>query len=390
MDNQMRENYTDKRLLIPVLLGFFVSGYSDIVAPLTGNIIVKDFADNADALDRISFLPSMAFLWFLFLAIPIAAFMNRRGRKIAAQIGCVSSFLGLMIAFWAAGAHSLIGYFVGFGLLGLGNTFVQMAVNPLLAAIVPQNRMTSYLTVGQIWRNVSLLLVGPLALGCAVWLGEWQLALVAYALVTVVGWVWLLRIRFPEADPHEKPAGLADCVRLMGNRTVLISALGIGSFIMADVGINFVGGQLIGTSSSILGSTGFYISRIIGTVIGYFLLRKISDVKYLRWNMAVAFALCFAMLFMQQQSLLYLAMGLMGFLISCVFATFFAAATKAVAERDGNGVAGLMILSISAGAVACPVCGWLIGALGDTSMGLLLPLAAVGYMFWASWKLNVE
>ena len=56
-------------------------------------------------------------------------------------------------------------YFIGFGLLGIGNTAIQVAVNPLLATIVPEERMTSYLTVGQIFRNTALLLLAPIITG---------------------------------------------------------------------------------------------------------------------------------------------------------------------------------------------------------------------------------
>lgn len=43
----------------------------------------------------------------------------------------------------------------------------------------------------------------------------------------------------------------------------------------------------------------------------------------------------------------------MGFAMACVFATFYAVATKAVPEQ-ANGVAGLMIMAIAAGAVSGP------------------------------------
>lgn len=67
---------------------------------------------------------------------------------------------------YAAGADCALGwYFAGFGLLGVGNTAIQVAVNPLLATIVPGERMTSYLTVGQIFRNTSLLLLAPIVTG---------------------------------------------------------------------------------------------------------------------------------------------------------------------------------------------------------------------------------
>ena len=383
----MSEEKISKRLLLPVLVGFFISGYSDIVAPLTGNIIVDLFP--REVIGRVNFLPSMAFLWFLVLAVPIAAFMNRRGRKMAARIGFALSFVGLVVAFAAAFGPSLTGLFIGFGILGLGNTFIQMAMNPLLAVISPKDRMTAYLTVGQIVRNGTLLLVGPLALLFGAWTGAWQWTLAVYALVALAGNVWFVFVDLPE-QRDEHPMGFAACFGLLRKRMVWISTLGIGAFIVADVGINFVGGQLIETDHSILSSTGFYAFRIIGTIVGYFVLTHYSDVKYLRYNMLAALVVVACMLFTRDADWIYVAMCAMGFLISCVFATFFAAATKAVAVRESNGVAGLMVFAISAGAITCPVCGGLIAWGGSMTWGLVFPLVALGYMLWASWQLKVE
>ena len=76
---------------------------------------------------------------------------------------------------YAAGADCALGwYFAGFGLLGIGNTAIQVAVNPLLATIVPGERMTSYLTVGQIFRNTSLLLLAPIVTGLVAATGSWR------------------------------------------------------------------------------------------------------------------------------------------------------------------------------------------------------------------------
>lgn len=387
----MQTKNIEKRLLYPILLGFFISGYSDIAAPLTGGIIIEEFSSEQSA--AVNFLPSMAFLWFLFLSTPIAAFMNRRGRKLVAMIGFGLSVVGLALAFGCSFFFepSLAGYFAGFGVLGLGNTFVQMAINPLLATIVPKGQMTSYLTIGQIVRNCSLLIIGPLALGLAAWTGWWQWALVVYAVVSIAGAVWMSFTPIPEPQAEGRAQTLSDCFKLLKNKVVLISTLGIGAFIMADVGVNFVGGQLIHADSAILSSTGFYACRILGTVVGYFVLVHYSDVKYLRWNMTVALVLALVMLFMKQPAWIYGSMALMGFLVSCVFATFFAVAVKSVKANESNGVAGLMILAISAGAITCPLCGALIDLCGGvTSMGLLVPLLAILYMLWASWQVKAE
>ena len=119
----------------------------------------------------------MVFLWFLVLSTPVAALMNRWGRKRTALVGYGFTMAGMLVPYAAGAGCGLGWYFLGFGLLGVGNTFVQVAVNPLLATIVPGERMTSYLTVGQIFRNTSLLMLAPLVTGLVAWTGSWRLLL---------------------------------------------------------------------------------------------------------------------------------------------------------------------------------------------------------------------
>ena len=227
----MSVDKVDRKLLGPVLAGFFIMGFCDMVAPITGRIAAEFPADRQAA---VSFLPTMVFLWFLVLSTPVAALMNRWGRKATALIGYGFTIAGLMVPF-AAGADCALGwYFAGFGLLGIGNTAIQVAVNPLLATIVPGERMTSYLTVGQIFRNTSLLLLAPI-----------------YAGLTVAGGVWLQLTSVPEPVQTGRSASLADCFRLLKNRAVLLSTLGVACFIAADVGIGFLSVRLIDNPSSI-------------------------------------------------------------------------------------------------------------------------------------------
>ena len=126
----MSVDKVDKRLLEPVLAGFFIMGFCDMVAPITGRI-AAEFPPGQQA--AVSFLPTMVFLWFLVLSTPVAALMNRWGRKATALLGYGFTVAGLMTPY-AAGADCALGwYFAGFGLLGIGNTAIQVAVNPLLA-----------------------------------------------------------------------------------------------------------------------------------------------------------------------------------------------------------------------------------------------------------------
>ena len=124
-------------------------------------------------------------------------------------------------------------------------------------------------------------------------------------------------------------------------------------------------------------------------MIGAWVLVKVSDVKYLTWNMTGALALCAALLFVRNEAAIYAAVGVLGFAMACVFATFYAVATKAVPGK-ANEVAGLMIMAIAAGAVSGPVCGAIIRLSGNPHAGMLFVAACIGYMLWASFKLRIK
>ena len=382
----MNDHKTDGKLLGPVLAGFFIMGFCDLVSPITGRI-ATDFPSEQQG--AVSFLPTMVFLWFLVLSTPVAALMNRWGRKTTALIGYGFTFAGMLIPY-AAGPDCALGwYFAGFGLLGIGNTFVQVAVNPLLAMIVPGERMTSYLTVGQVFRNTSLLLLAPLVTGLTAWTGSWRLLLPVYGALTLVGGVWLQLTTVPEPVRTEHVAGFSSCFRLLRNRTVLFSTLGVACFIAGDVGIGYLSVRLIDAPSSILTTTGFYACRIIGTLVGAWVLVRCSDVKYLAWNMGGALLLTLLLVVVRNETAIYAAVGLLGFAMACVFATFYAVATRAVPDR-ANEVAGLMIMAISAGAVSGPVCGAVIRMSGNTHWGMLFVAACIAYMLWAAIRLTVK
>ena len=382
----MNDEKVSKRLLAPVLAGFFIMGFCDIVAPISGRIAAGFPAARQEA---VSFLPTMVFLWFLVLSAPVAALMNRIGRKATALLGYAFTCVGLLVPFFAGEGCALGWYFAGFGLLGIGNTIVQVAVNPLLATIVPGGRMTSYLTVGQIFRNTSLLLLAPIVTALVAATGSWRWLLPIYAVLTVVGGVWLQRPAVPEPQSRTRAAGLADCFRLLRNPAVLLATLGVACFIAADVGIGFLSVRLIDNPSSILTTTGFYACRIVGTLVGAWVLLRYSDVKYLRWNMAGALALVVLLLFVRNEAAIYAAVGLLGFAMACVFATFYAVATKAEPDH-ANGVAGLMIMAISAGALSGPVCGALVRFSGNPHMGMLFVAACIAYMLWAAFRLRIK
>ena len=102
MDGAMRKKNgreVDRRLLGPVLMGFFIMGFCDIVAPISGRI-ADEFP--AEAQGAVSFLPTLVFLWFLLLSTPLAGLMNRIGRQAMALAGYAFPVAGHVVPCEAA------------------------------------------------------------------------------------------------------------------------------------------------------------------------------------------------------------------------------------------------------------------------------------------------
>ena len=82
---------------IPVLATFFVMGFCDVVGIAT-SYLKQDFALSESLA---GFIPSMVFIWFLFLSVPAAILMNRIGRKAMVQVSNAVTFVGMLIPFFS-------------------------------------------------------------------------------------------------------------------------------------------------------------------------------------------------------------------------------------------------------------------------------------------------
>ncbi|NCB98407.1 MAG: MFS transporter, partial [Bacteroidia bacterium] len=129
--------------ILPVLFGFFVMGFCDVVGISTSYIKIDFNLSETMA----GFIPTMVFLWFLLLSVPTAMLMNRIGRKRSVQLSNVITVVGMMIPFFS---YNLVTCMIAFALLGIGNTILQVSLNPLLTNVIKGERLTSSLTAGQV------------------------------------------------------------------------------------------------------------------------------------------------------------------------------------------------------------------------------------------------
>lgn len=358
--------------VLPVLFGFFVMGFCDVVG-ISTSYVKQDFGLNETVA---GFIPSMVFIWFLLLSIPAAIAMNRIGRKRMVQVSNVITIIGMMIPFVD---YNLVTCMTAFVLLGIGNTILQVSLNPLLTNVVRGDALTSSLTAGQVVKAVSSFCGPFIAAFAASVLGNWQYLFPIFAGITVLSAAWLMFTPIQEQAETQQASSVGATFALLKDRTVLLLFLGIVFVVGVDVGMNTVSPKLLierggfAVESASLASSVYFVCRTVGALIGSILLVRMNDVRYFRIHIFLAIAAMVTLYFVQNTIGMLVLIGVIGFGCSSIFSVIYSTALKCHPEKT-NEISGLMITGVFGGAVIPP----LMGAAADftgTQIGSLLVIS---------------
>lgn len=374
--------------VLPVLFGFFVMGFCDVVG-ISTSYVKADFSLSETVA---GFLPSMVFLWFLLLSVPTAMVMNRIGRKNTVLVSMVVTVIGMLIPFVE---YNLVTCMVAFALLGIGNTILQVSLNPLLTNVVRGDALTSLLTAGQVIKAVSSF-CGPFIAAFAVSrLGNWQYLFPIFAGITVLSGAWLLITPIREEKEEGTPSTFSQTFGLLKDKTILLLFLGIVFVVGTDVGMNTVSPKLLiercgmEVADAGFGSSVYFAFRTAGALLGAILLARMNEMKYFRVNMFVAIAAMLVLFFMQGQYLILGMVGIIGFACSSIFAVIYSMAIQARPEK-ANEISGLMITGVFGGAVVPPLMGVATDAIGNQTGSLLVILLSICYLLYCSYGVKVK
>ena len=367
---------------IPVLATFFVMGFCDVVGIAT-SYLKQDFALSESLA---GFIPSMVFIWFLFLSVPAAILMNRIGRKAMVQVSNAVTFVGMLIPFFS---YTFASAMVAFILLGIGNTLLQVSLNPLLTNVVKGERLTSCLTGGQVVKAVSSFCAPFLALAATAAFGNWKYLFTIYAAITLLSFLLLEVTEIPKEAESGKATSLKEAFGLLGDKTVLLFFLGIFFIVGVDVGTNTVSAKLLiercgmDVEKASLGASVYFICRTIGAFLGTFLLARMDDIKYLKINLFLAVASMAFLFFVHPAWAILAGIGGIGFFCSSVFSVLFSQALKARPEK-ANEISGFMITGVCGGAVIPPLMGLATEWVGNQRGSLLVITLCLAYLVWCA------
>jgi len=373
----------NKRNYIPVLFTFFVMGFCDVVGIATSHIK----ADFQLSETLAGFIPSMVFIWFLILSLPSALLMNKFGRKTMVQVSNVITFIGMLIPFFS---YNFVSCMIAFILLGIGNTILQVSLNPLLTNVVNGEKLTSCLTVGQVVKAVSSFCGPFIALAAVALFGEWRFLFPIFAVITLLSWALLAITGIEEEAPDKsEDSSILSTFGLLKDPTILLFFLGIFFIVGVDVGTNTVSPKLLlercgfDLDKASLGSSVYFFCRTAGAFLGSFLLAKMAELKYFKINILCAVASIATLFFVKNPIVIMIGIGCIGFFCSSVFSVLFSLALKARPEK-ANEISGFMITAVCGGAVVTPLMGFASDMIGNQNGSLLIITLCLAYLVFCA------
>lgn len=380
--------------LLPVLFGFFIMGFCDIVG------ISSDYAKDAFGWSNTTtgFIPSMVFVWFLFLGIPVGILMNKWGRKNTVLLSMAITIVGMIIPLVN---YNSVTTMTAYALLGIGNAILQVSVNPLLNNVVTDKKLlTSSLTAGQVVKALSSL-VGPQIVLLAVNYfghgdtGLWYYSFPILGAITLISGVWLLLTNVPrEQITSASGSQLSDTLSLLKDKKILLLFFGIFFVVGVDVATNFISSKILITrfgwdkSEAGIAPQVYFFSRTIGALLGTFLMTKIAEIKYFKMNILVAIAAILTLALVENETVNLAAIGAVGFLASCIFPIIYSMAVQTRPEK-ANLISGLMITAVAGGGAVTPIIGFATDAVGIIG-GIFVLLICVLYLTYCAFGIKVK
>ena len=370
---------------LPVLFGFFVMGFCDIVG------ISSDYVQRTFNWSPVmtGFVPSLVFIWFLFLGIPIGNQMNKWGRKNTVLLSMAVTVVGMFLPLVVYNSATCM---AAYALLGIGNAILQVSLNPLLSNVITNQRLlTSSLTVGQVIKAASSLVGPEIVLLAVSYFGEdkWYYCFPILGFITLMSAVWLMATPVKREDSSSATElSMGDTFSLLKDKTILLLFLGIFFIVGVDVSTNFISSKLMAerfgwsVEQVKFAPQVYFLSRTIGALLGAFLLTRIAEMKYFRVNILACIVSLLVLIFVDHDMVNLVCIGAVGFFASSVFSIIYSMALQVRPEK-ANQISGLMITAVAGGGVVTPVIGFAIGTAGVIG-GVFVTLACVCYLTYCA------
>ncbi len=377
----MKKQYSIK-ILLPVFMSFYVMGFVDLVGVATA--YVRDDFQLSDTVAQL--LPTMVFLWFALISIPTGIFQDRRGKRLTVNIGMIITAVGVLVPFLY---YSHITAIIGFMILGIGNTILQVSANPLLLDVSSKNNEAANLSLSQFVKAIASMLGPIITAALAKYTGNWKLVFPVYAAISLISVLWLSSVRVEETRTDKKPATFGSVLGLFKKPFVVIMIISTFLLVGFDVGMNsniaiYLQKKFdITLESASLGISIYFASLMIGRFLGGVLLRKINSYNFLITSIIITFIGLAGILLSSDLVITRIMIFIAGLGFSNTFPVVFAIVINRMQDY-ANELSSLIILSVAGGAFIPPIMGLMSDNFGIAASIFVL-LACMVYVSFAGW-----
>ena len=365
----------------------FVTATLDPLVPLVRSVFTLSYSESL--LTQFAF-----FLSYGVVSLPASSFVARRGAAVSVITALLCMVAGCLIFPLATSMRAYPLVLVALFVLGSGITLLQVAANPLAAALGDPSRSHLRLTLSQAFNSLGTVLapwIGSMVmLRGGVFAGgasEESLHAVDLTYVAVAGFLGLLafgiwRVRdllAASEEPHERHSPF----EALGSRWALAGAASIFLYVGAEVSIaslmiNFLmQSQILGITAEnagwLLGYC-YWGGAMVGRFLGSWLMSRFPAGKLLGLAGAIAALLCLTV--SQSSGVVAAAAALsIGLFNSIMFPTIFTLTLERSTATKAS-TSGLLCVAIVGGALLPQLVGLVADATGSLAPTFFVPAFA--------------
>ena len=358
------------RKILPVMFGFFIMGFVDIVGVST-SYVKNDFAGMNDTM--VNLISLSCFLWFFLLSIPTGMLMNRIGRKKTVLLSFALHVAAMIVPL---AAYDFTAVLIAFALIGIGNTLLQVSLNPLVTNVIAGDKLTGTLTLGQFVKAVSSFL-GPIIVAAVTGsLLGWKMIFPIYAAISLLALVWLWLTPIAEQKVASADISIGHTFSLLKDKYIVAFFIGILVLVGVDVGMGITFPKLLMERCNLpltdagMGNSVYFFARTVGAFLGGILLMKLPERKFFAASVFVALAGLAGMIFLHGLWSILACVAVFGIGYANLFSIIFSISMQRVPER-ANEVSALLIVGVAGGAVIPPVLGVITDAFGSQGVAII-------------------
>jgi fucose permease len=377
-------------LLAPLLAGFFVMGFGDIIGTVM-NQVKAECAANADTISWL--MPIFAYVWFMVISIPTGVMSGKIGRKNSVLASLAVTVAAMAVPLFASAERWYL-YVVAFGMVGIGNTIIQAALPALMSNVVEPSQLASRISLGQFVKALCAALTPVFVYLTATALGNWKLLFPLYGMLTIGAAVWLWLSKIPDERRMDGTSGtngrngtttFGGCFAMMKEPYVAAMTVGILFSVGADVGFSVAIPEYLKNVYKVdvnvagMGPTVYFVAKTVAAITGAVVFAKVSAAKCFPWCMGVGLVATAAIPFVSTPFAFLAIVAFVALLTANSFGMCMGLAIGRFPDK-ANEISSLMVMAIVGGGIVSAVLGVAQSSFGPVGIVATLGIC-IAYLF---------